>query len=485
MYEFIGAERPAGGRARAHRRPAGRREALATLMTILYMMLFACLAVGFYAATTISTQISRNERDLSEAQRASESGLKFIRYQLAAITIPVATKPDDVFPKVYTELAKRLDGKSNLQGGKIGYAANVPAIPGGSGTVRLNEAGAGFKLTIVPDGQRLRVTVVGSSHSGARPATRAVQMDFAVAQNASKIFTYGVASRSPVHLNSNAKIRGATNATLGSVMSTTSMVPALVMDGSALVSGDVTFKERIPGQLLMSSAATLSDYKRDDPKLPDHIHYAAVEPEFPTIDTTAFEPFATNRLTEVAKKYEYNTLRNIRIAAGTNPEFSNGMTMEGVIYIETPNHVTFGANSTIRGAVVVQNSPTGDVDSNSITFSTNSTLYPVETLPATSDFPPALRALKGAMILAPGFKVTFNSNFGSIGGTVVADQFHFNSNAKGSITGTVIGMTELPMVMDTNSDVSILSRGTTAYPAGVFFGSHFAALSDTYKEVQP
>jgi hypothetical protein len=89
------------------------------------------------------------------------------------------------------------------------------------------------------------------------------------------------------------------------------------------------------------------------------------------------------------------------------------------------------------------------------------------------------------MILAPSFKVTFNSNFGSVGGSVVADQVLFNSNAKGSITGTVIGMTDLPMVLDSNSDVGIYSRGTTAYPAGVFFGSYFAALADTYKEVQP
>jgi hypothetical protein len=41
------------------------------------------------------------------------------------------------------------------------------------------------------------------------------------------------------------------------------------------------------------------------------------------------------------------------------------------------------------------------------------------------------------------------------------------------------------MQLDSNSDVGIYSRGTTAYPAGVFFGSHFAALADTYKEVQP
>jgi hypothetical protein len=358
-------------------------------------------------------------------------------------------------------------------------------VPASGRWIKLNDEGAGFKATIVPQGQLLRVKVVGRSNDGTRPSLRAVQMDFAVAMNASKIFDFGVASRSPIHLNSNAKIRGATNDTLGSVMTTSTAVPALIMDGSAQVSGDVTFTREVPGQLVMSGSATISDYNSGDPKLPEHIHYEPREPDFPVIDTRAFEPFATNRLTEVAKKYEFNTLRNIRIAAGTNPSFDSGMTIEGVVYIETPNHVSFGANSIIRGVIVVQNNPSGDTGTNSITFNTNSTLHQMETLPATADFPPAMRALTGAMILAPKFKVTFNSNFGSVGGTVIADQFHFNSNARGDIAGTLIGMTNLPMVLDSNSNVTILSRGTTRYPAGVFFGSHFAALSDTYKEVQP
>jgi hypothetical protein len=492
--ELLPAERarrpvpPDAGAAGRVRRPLARRDrrrGIATLVTMLYVVLFAALAVGFYVATTIASQISRNERQLADAQFATESGVRFIRYQLASILIPAATKTEDVFPIVYTELSKRLDGTGNLNGGGIGYGLNIIAVPAGGNWVKLNDEGAGFKATIVPKGQLLRVKVTGRSSDGARPSSRAVQMDFAIAMNASKIFDYGVASRSSIHLNSNAMIRGATNDTLGNVMTTSSAVPSLIMDGSAQVSGDVTFTNQLPGRLVMSSAATISDYTSTDPKLPEHIHYEAKEPDFPVIDTTAFEPFATNRLTEVAKKYEFNTLRNIRIAAGTNPTFDAGMTIEGIVYIETPNQVTFGANSAIRGAIVVQNNPSGDTGTNTITFNTNSTLYPMETLPATADFPPGLRSLTGAMILAPSFKVVFNSNFGSVGGTVIADQFLFNSNARGSITGSLIGMTDKPMVLDSNSDVSILSRGTTAYPAGVFFGSHFAALSDTYKEVQP
>lgn len=480
VLQTRGPFRPAGSPAAGSRRA---RRAITSVLAVLYLVLFSALALGFYASATMSAQISRNERQIAEARIAAESGMRFVRYQLAAIRIPAGTKPEEMFESVYKELSARLDDTRNLGGGAILHDGNSISVPAGGRQIELDASGAGFRAVISPDGQRLKVKVIGTS--SARASACGVTMDFAVAQNASKIFDFALASRSPIHLNSNARIRGATNDAAGSVLSTTTQLPALTLEGNAKVSGDVSFAGTGAGSLSMSSNATVAGFRQSDPEFNEHVHVGTGAPEFPTIDTSAFEAFATNVLSVADKKYDTGTLKNIRISAGTNPTFDSNMTVEGVIYVETPNRVTFNSNVEVRGVIVAQNSPTGDTSTNTIHFNSNVKLYAVDTLPATSDFPPELRALRGAMILAPKFAVTFNSNFGAVGGSIIADTLRFDSNAAGSITGSLVNLSDASVHMSSNADVSILSQGTTEYPAGVFFGSHYAPLADTYREVVP
>ena len=51
-----------------------RHHGLASLMAMLYLILFATLAVGFYTASALSSQISTNEKKLNLAQSAAEAG---------------------------------------------------------------------------------------------------------------------------------------------------------------------------------------------------------------------------------------------------------------------------------------------------------------------------------------------------------------------------------------------------------------------------
>src|SRR4051812_36501712 len=82
--------------ASRHRRQAsaahpGARRGIASLLVMLYMVLFAALALGFYAATTMSSQLSRNEQQISEAQLATESGVQFTRFYLGTMDLPSNT----------------------------------------------------------------------------------------------------------------------------------------------------------------------------------------------------------------------------------------------------------------------------------------------------------------------------------------------------------------------------------------------------------
>src|SRR5438477_11870750 len=101
--------RPAFARSRG-------RAGIASVLAMLYLILFAVMAVGFYAATTMAGQISRNERRLTDAQLAAESGLQFMRYELGQVDITTGTLQADLLPKVCTELGRLMNGTGNMGG---------------------------------------------------------------------------------------------------------------------------------------------------------------------------------------------------------------------------------------------------------------------------------------------------------------------------------------------------------------------------------
>src|SRR4051812_17262150 len=81
-----------------------RRRGIAWVLAMLYLVLFSTLAVGFYAATTMSAQMARNDRSGAEAQLAAESGLQFMRYQLGCMDIPTATTNANLLSATASEL---------------------------------------------------------------------------------------------------------------------------------------------------------------------------------------------------------------------------------------------------------------------------------------------------------------------------------------------------------------------------------------------
>lgn len=72
-------QRPAaggGGFIRTRRHARG----MASVLAMLFLVLFATLAVGFVATTGISSQVARNERSLAGARLAADAGMEFMRY---------------------------------------------------------------------------------------------------------------------------------------------------------------------------------------------------------------------------------------------------------------------------------------------------------------------------------------------------------------------------------------------------------------------
>src|SRR5947209_18574863 len=99
-----------------HRANVGSKRApkgLASLLAMPFLVLFSVLAIGFFGACTISSQIARNDRARAQAQSAADGGMQFVRYQLGAITIDPSVTDSVLLDAVATELGKRLNGTGN------------------------------------------------------------------------------------------------------------------------------------------------------------------------------------------------------------------------------------------------------------------------------------------------------------------------------------------------------------------------------------
>ncbi|HZL37820.1 MAG TPA: hypothetical protein VFC78_21055 [Tepidisphaeraceae bacterium] len=454
-----------------------RRRGIVSVLAMLYLMLFTVLAIGFYSASTMAVQVSKNDRSIEQSQLACESGLQFVRYQMGYMNLDPATTDANLLGAVATALASQLNGTSNMGGNSVAVNNGLIYLPSQAGFITLDpNTGTKFRAQIWTSGPFVwtKVTGYGSNAS----IGRAVQIQFQKASHASTIFNYGVASKSAINMAGNVTIKGATDPTKGSVLSATSGSNPLTMTGSPKISGDFSFSNASGTNSFANGS--IAGYKSNSPNFAQHIHSGVTPPLFPYIDTSSYLAYTQNTYSGSG-----STLVNTIIPPNTNPNFAGGTTIQGVLYIKAPNHVTFSGNTTITGAIVVENNPSGSLSTNTISFSGNVTAQPMSSLPNNSNFPAGEKALTGAFLLAPNFGVTFTGNFGTIGGSIIASQFTYSGNAGGVVQGTVINLNDSAMSMAGNSDIIIASTGTTNYPAGVSFGNKFAPLPGTYEEVAP
>jgi hypothetical protein len=447
------------------------RRGVASLMAMLYLVLFSVLAVGFYAATTTNVQITHNDRRAHLAQMAAESGMDFIGYQLSHVVIPHGTEPEQLFPNLYASLQDLMNSTGNLN--NIVRVGDTIRIPSSSSGIKLGEDGGRFRATITAMGQKVQVKVIGWHDDPA--LARAITLDFGPAEKAARIFDYGIASRGRIVTDGSAQIIGLNDPTKGSILSTTMTHGTPVEVLGKEVSGDISITN--PNGIVNIKQGAKVGGETDLALIhAEHVHKGVPEPEFPTVDTDAFIPYATNVYSGG------NQLVNTVIPANTNPTFAGGALLQGVIVIEMPNKVTFRGNSTLQGLIVVPNESPGNLNTNLIDFRGNITVSPVSTLPESFG---DLRSLTGSVLLAPNVAIRFGGNFGDIDGHLLASQFTFDGNASGTIKGSIVSLDDTESLVKGSSTVTIASTGTMNYPAGVFFSTHYVRLGDTYTEVMP
>jgi hypothetical protein len=482
-------------------RATTRRRGSTALLAMLFMTLFAALAVGFFGSVTMSVQVAGNEQRTSRARVASDSGMQFMKYHLATLGIPASTPTTQLFTRVYERLGAKLNNFANMPAGArtidLADGDTTIRIPGGANNwIKADDQGSFFRAEVrkMAAGEKIEVRVYGRyGNPGADGSGRVVKLEYANFPNPAAIFNFGVASESAISMNGNVTIQGTPgNEHMGSVLSAhTATVTPLTMTGGPLISGHVSFV-RSDAAPVISSQSTIANLSPGDAGFNDVIHRGVERPEFPTIDTSEFAQYVpaagTTGPSVITSANPAGTyFKNIRIRANSNPTFNNNTVIQGVIWIEQPNSVKFNGGVTIQGVIVTHtdgfNNPGASLTQNVVDFKGHATFKGIETLPATSDFPASMRQLTGSALLVPGFTASFGGNFNTIGGSIIASQMKFSGTAGGIVKGSVINLRDSALEMSGTSDIIIESQGTGNHPAGVRFGSHYSPLPYTYEEL--
>jgi len=450
---------------------------MTAVLAMLYLTLMASLALGFYSASNTAVLVSTNEQRVERARLAAESGLDFARFNLSRVSIPAKAPLAQHFSMMTDQIATRLNGSGNLDNGSIysdGSTIRVPADP--NKWIKSDDKGSEFQFTIADLGDRkVRVTSTGrNAMTAASVGIRVVRLDFALQQHKSKVFQYGIATMGTVSTSGASRLLGQPNPDKGSILALDNGSGTPVSIGGKVVSGDISITNP-NGNVAVSGSVGGSTSQTDIQA--NHVHKGVDEPEFPTVDTSMFIPYATNVYTPGKGTYS-----NIRIPANTNPSFNAGTVLKGVIYIEQPNQVTFSGNTSLQGVIVTNpDKAVGNLSTNTLKFTGSFNAQGVETLDASYG---TLRTLSGSFIIMPNFSLSLSGNFDAEAhGSIVVDQVSMTGSSSVKLDGSLIIMKDTPMTMGGSSQLTA-GENALAFPAGLKFSNRYQPLPHTYHELK-
>jgi hypothetical protein len=386
---------------------------------MLYMVIFAALALGFYAQTAMSSQVASNQRRQREAQVAAETGLHFIRLQLSKVDIGPEVPDHSIFEELGMQLHGKLVATGNLgTSGTVGTTpTGVITIPEGDHNYIKLPSGE-FRAILTDQGKFVRVKVIGRSpHSAFR---RAVQQDYTFMKR------YALASVDALMFNGEGKLDGYDSAA-GPYSAATATPSALGSNGSITLTGNSIIKgDAIPGpasSVIKTASDTIS---------------GSIAPRTELLAPTPVSPgiYATSNDNAKIPAGFYNAVTGVLTVAATPT-----LTLPGGIYYVTKLDALANSTITMTGPVTIY--VVGDVALKGKTINTYSpTVTPLNPLPGNFRLmvakPPA--ALKStvtilmtgslyASIVAPESEVSLGgSNTIDFYGSIVAKKITTQGN---------------------------------------------------------
>jgi hypothetical protein len=145
------------------------------------------------------------------------------------------------------------------------------------------------------------------------------------------------------------------------------------MGGNSEIDGDVSVANQ-DGYAVVSGNSTIGG-ESGQAAIDNHVHIDTDVPEFPVPDISPFEQYVQDVVDGGTNTNGNITFQNIRIVAGANPTFSGNITINGIIFVESPNIVFFSGNVTIVGIIVAEGDSDFPNSGDAISFTGNLFTY--------------------------------------------------------------------------------------------------------------
>ena len=439
----------------------GNRQGSALVLTLIFLVMFSALAVALATVGDTNVQLAENHRVQGNVRACAESGLEIVRYWMNQVSFSGTTAPGQRFAELAATFQSELSA--------AGITNIVPVLD--SSTISLSNvpldstSGQSFSaaLTKISD-DNVQLDVTGHYRS----ISRTIRSNYVFGTRAHNAFDFGMASKGPISLSGNIELEGCNIDVESNAYIDCDDVLALSIIGNSMIAGEVQIRNGLASVYLQGGKAGVGgEY---GVAALEHIEIGAAETEFPEMKPQPFYSYATNVLSATADLSANAVYENLRIPANRNPDFTGQVTLNGVIYIESPNVVRFSGAVSITGIIVTDGDPSFDPDPNDaiapqIVFKGNVTSYPISQLPAQPQFT-GLHEQTGTFMIAPGFRTSFGGSFGMISGAIAANGVTFYGGAGGTINGSIINYSSYPLTLTGNSDLRFNRSGLTQVPAG-------------------
>ena len=437
------------------------RRGAALLLAMIILATLSAWAVSICSSSGVNVQLAENQRKADGARASAESGLEIMRFWLGRFSAPGKTDHGAVFGMLANSLQADLatNGISNITADYTtgGSTITVPSVTLDS------LKGQGFSVQITQVGaETLQVDVTGTCGS----FTKTLRANYQFGTRPHTVFDYGVATKGPLSLAGNIELEGVNVSVESDVyIESSSSNLALSIIGNSHIAGDVHIANALATVDLQGGQASIGG-ETGQAAIDNHVSFGVPMEEFPEPDPGSFEQYVVvNTVDSSTDTTSDATFENVRIVAGTNPTFSGHVTLKGVVFIETPNVVTFTGGSTVTAIIVGDGSLEDNSGTNQINFIGNVESHCVSELPNEAQFE-GLRDETGTFIVAPGFHLSFGGSFDALSGAIAGNGIEFFGNAGGTINGSVINYSNDDMPMTGNSDLLFNRSGTVKIPAG-------------------
>jgi len=436
----------------------GIRKGIALLVSMIVLAVISAWAVCICSISGVNVQVAENQRKADGARASAESGLDVIRFWLGRFEVNGTTDPCALFSLLASSLQSDLENNeiTNITPNYDGSAITIQPV-----TLDLQK-GQSFSAQLKQiDSETIRADVTGSYGS----LTKTIRVNYKLGTRAHTAFDFGVATKGPLSLAGNIELEGVNVSVESSVyIESEESIVALSIIGNSHIAGDVSIANPLGAVDLQGGHASIGGETGQD-AIDNHVSFGVPPTEFPTPNPTSFEHYVTGIVDSSTDTSADATFENVRIAADTNPSFSGNVTLKGIVFIETPNVVTFSGNTTIIGIIVGNGDIQDNSETNQISFTGNVDSHPVSELPDEGQFA-GLMDETGTFLMAPGFSVSFGGNFSTLNGAIAGNGVEFFGNAGGTINGSVINYSDQEMPLTGNSDLFFNRSGTVKVPAG-------------------